>query len=1174
MPDMQTINGQPVYSATDLVGFLACEHLTNLEHAALTGLVARPMRPDPELDRIALRGIQHEERFRRDLEAAGHEVQAIHLDASIADQRVQLIEAAAETTEAMRRGVDVITQATLFDGSWRGHADFLRRVETRSNLGAWSYEVWDTKLARHTKGSAILQLSLYSALLGEVQGLMPERMHVALGGSAHAVESHRVADYAAYVRMVRADFLDTMSLDAAYPPSTQPDPVEHCDVCRWSDRCDAQRRAQDDLSLVAGISARQRRLLRERGVDSREALGRLPVPLSLDPPLKGSQRESMTRVREQARLQVEGERAVRPLYELLPPARDRDNALTADRGLTSLPAPSRGDLFFDMEGDPFAFEDGIDYLFGVLEPTAGDSNEAARFHAIWALDAVGEATLAAERTAFEAFIDLVMARLEADPQLHVYHYAPYEPTAMRRLMGRYATREAEVDGLLRAGVFVDLFRAVRQGVRASFESYSIKKIERLYGFTRAAEMRDANSSIVEFERWLERVDDNPDDQRVLDTIEAYNRDDCVSTWRLRDWLEERRAELEAHLGEPLPRPTPQPAEPGEALPAVLAEVQAVVDQLVVDVPEDEAERDPDQHARWLLAQLLNWHRREDKSAWRRYFELLAMTDEERIEDRDAIGGLTYEGTVGTVRRSAIYRFRFPPQEHHLKPGTQVVDETGQSPGTIVAIDDAGTVDLRRGLQAGVPAPSSLIPKEIIPTDALKGSLLAAGAAVVAQGIASSGPEWRAARDLLRRTPPRVGQVAGDALIAPGEHARDAARRLVAALDHSTLAVQGPPGSGKTTVGAQMVVDLVGRGKRVGVTANSHEVIGNLLSAIAAEGARRGVSVRIAQNAGSRGTPTFDAATPLDNDGVYNELTAHTVDVVGGTAWLWSREELRGSLDVLFIDEAGQLSLANTVAVSGAAANLVLLGDPQQLDQPLQGSHPPGAERSALGHLLGAHQTMPPHLGLFLDSTWRLHPDVCAYTSEAFYEGRLHPEPSTQQQALTGAGVLTGTGLRYMAVDHEGNASDSDEEASALAAALEALFRASSTAAAWRDTTGTPHAVSADDVLVITPYNAQVGLIEARLATVANSRVRVSTVDKFQGQEAPIAIYSMATSSADEAPRGMEFLYSLHRLNVASSRAQCLTVLVASPRLLRVRCRTPRQMRLANALARFVELARG
>jgi uncharacterized protein len=403
-------------------------------------------------------------------------------------------------------------------------------------------------------------------------------------------------------------------------------------------------------------------------------------------------------------------------------------------------------------------------------------------------------------------------------------------------------------------------------------------------------------------------------------------------------------------------------------------------------------------------------------------------------------------------------------------------------------------------------------------------------------------------------------VAGDE--SPGE----AARRIVMNLGPHSLAIQGPPGSGKSTIGAEMIVDLVAAGRRVGVTANGHRVIGSLLDKVVAAGARRGVPIRVGQKPGSRGEScTCTAARELPtNESVRDALAGSQVDVVGGTTWLWARPELAGLVDMLFIDEAGQMALANAVAVAQAADGLVLLGDPQQLDQPLQGSHPPGADRSALGHLLGPHATMPPDLGIFLERTWRLHPDICAYTSEVFYDGRLRPEPGREQQALNGVVPLDGVGIAFLPVVHAGNDNDSDEEASQIAEWLDGLIHGGST---WRDADGIIRAIGLEDVLVITPYNAQVRTIGAGL-----KGAKIGTVDKFQGQEAPIAIYSMATSAAEDAPRGMEFLYSLNRLNVATSRAKCLAVVVASPELLRVRCRTPRQMLLANALARLVEVA--
>jgi uncharacterized protein len=494
--------------------------------------------------------------------------------------------------------------------------------------------------------------------------------------------------------------------------------------------------------------------------------------------------------------------------------------------------------------------------------------------------------------------------------------------------------------------------------------------------------------------------------------------------------------------------------------------------------------------------------------------------------------------------------------------------TGKVPGAVVAIDPAArTLDLRRGPKADGPHPTSLVPRNYIDSAPLKESLLRLGEWVAASGVEGPG-EYAAARELLMRRPPRISDAptrVADPLFRDGETSLEAALRIAPQLDGAWLAVQGPPGSGKTYLGAEVAVELIRQGKKVGVTANSHRVIGHMLDKIAERAAERGISVAIGQKADTAGDCTSNAATPFGDAGdLLGALAAGDVNVAGGTCWLWSRPELASAVDVLIVDEAGQLSLANTIAVSPAADSLVLLGDPQQLDQPLQGSHPPGADASALGHILAAHSTMPPHLGLFQERTRRLHPDVCRFTSEAFYEGRLTSEEWLANQDLAGPGRLTGTGVRYEAVAHSGNRNESPEEAAVVADLVRELVHGGT----WTDEHGRVAPLSLDDVLVVAPYNAQVAEIARALPG-----ARAGTVDKFQGQEAPVSIYSMATSSAEDAPRGMEFLYSLNRLNVATSRARCLAVVVASPALIRVRARTPRQMQLANALCRFMELAR-
>ncbi|MDX6577105.1 MAG: hypothetical protein QOE96_3058, partial [Blastocatellia bacterium] len=929
---------------------------------------------------------------------------------------------------------------------------------------------------------------------------------------------------------------------------TYPDPVEHCRICDWSTVCDAQWRKDDHLSLVANISRNQRLALIAYGTETVAGLARLPVPP--EPKVEGIKDQAFANIHQQARLQVQGRAERRNIYELLVPPEP-------EKGLCSLPALSPGDIFLDFEGDQFTFEAGLEYLFGVL--TIANEGELV-YEPTWAMKP------AEEKRAFEKFMKKVMERRRLYPDMHIYHYGAYEETAIKRMAGQHSTCVDEVDELLRGEVLVDMFRAVRQGLRVSVESYSIKKLEQFYEYKRDVNLPDANLALQTFQTVLAFGPGEEDLDDIKTAIEGYNRDDCVSALRLRDWLERLRAELEEQVGAPLARPEPKEDAPSENLSEYLQRVRAIEERLTASLPENKETWTESQKATALLADLLEWHRREDKSKYWEYFNRCDYSDEEFISDRATLGGLVYVGEVEKVKKSTVHRYRFPLQDTTIERSLELRDPKTKKPtGELHAIDyEALTIDLKRGPSlADTPHPTALVPYDIINAKAMRESLLQLGGCVADHGIEGDG-SFAAAREILLRHAPRLKQ----RTLADFEtlYSLEAAKQIALSLDRTVLPIQGPPGSGKTFTGAHMIIELIKQGKKVGVTAVSHKVISNLLKGTCKAATEQEIDLKILQRCdGDDGYKHDFVKIAKGNPLVDQALANNEAQIVAGTVWLWSRPEMADSVDVLFVDEAGQMSLANVLAASPAADSIVLLGDPQQLDQPQRGVHPDGAEASALSHLLDEQKTITADRGLFLAESWRLHPDICAFTSDVFYESRLTSRPENSNQRLNVAGSIAGTGLRFVPVEHDANQSDSPEEVEKLAELVELLLRDDAT---WVDKESKVRRITLNDILIVTPYNAQVSLLLRRLPRGS----RVGTVDKFQGQEAPVVIYSMATSTPQDAPRGMEFLYSGNRLNVATSRAQCVTVLVASPLLFDVQCKTPRQMELANAFCRYLEMA--
>jgi predicted RecB family nuclease len=1141
---MKLVSSTIHLTPTDLSNHLGCKHLTELNRLLAMQRIAKPSWTDPALTVLAQRGAEHEQAYVDALRANGKTVANLNGQGPSA------------TFDAMKSGVDVIVQAELQDSGWNGRTDILYKVATPCDFGNWSYEVQDTKLSRNTRAGTILQLAVYSDMIGKMQGVHPEQMHVIKPGiSAETpfdMESFRYADFKAYYQRTKNTLTDVIERG---PQASYPYPVEQCHVCRWWKECDKKRHDDDHLSLVASIRSMHIGELEKQEIITLEQFAKRDHPLAVNP-ARGNN-ESYFKIHEQAKIQLQGRMENRLVYQLLP--------YDQGRGLSRLPQPSPGDIYFDIEGDPFYEALGLEYLFGYA--FLNDKGQL-EYEGAWAT------TRAEEKLAFGKFMSFVMERLKKNPGLHIYHFSPYEPSAIKRLSLRHTVHEADLDWLLRAERFIDLYAVVREGLRASVERYSLKDLERFTHYVRKVELPVASAARRTVEFALELNDRASLSSEILSTVEGYNADDCLATHALHQWLETLREDL-ARQQNDLHRPELKTGEANEKVAELDTRTKSLFNSLVTTLPEEPKAWSAMDHARWLLANQLDYFRRELKSAYWEYFYLHELSYEGALDERKAIAGLQYIGDapLKPKEKTPIHRYSFPPQEIGLKEGDKLFEIMKDEIGSVNAIsNEACVIEIKKTGKSKDIHPLCVHQKEVVGIDELANSLCDIANSVLEDGFESG--TYRASKDLLLKKRPRLKDQPLANILNPGEDLVEGSIRIAMDLQRSVLGIQGPPGSGKTYTGAMMILQLAQAGKTIGLTAPSHKVIINLLIKIHELSAQLNIPVALMHKA--KEGETLPAGIALAKDTKQALQGISDKKVVGGTAWLWSHNDARETLDYLFVDEAGQMSLAYVLAASRAAKNVILLGDPQQLEQPQKASHPEGADVAALSHLLDGQTTMPEEKGIFLGITRRLHPSITRFITEVFYDNRLRSMEGLERQglnftstpsSLTGGkpgAFPAGAGLFYVPVVHDGKQNRSEEEVRAIAAIVERL---TTTGVTWNSEKGRTVLITKEDILIVAPYNAQVAALAERLPG-----FRIGTVDKFQGQEAAVAIYSMTSSSAEEAPRGMSFLYNPNRLNVATSRAKCLCIIVASEKLFEADCRTVEQMRWINALCRYRELA--
>ncbi|MGI9461754.1 MAG: TM0106 family RecB-like putative nuclease [Alphaproteobacteria bacterium] len=1103
-----------IYSPSDLVTFLHCHHATFLDVRSFDQAI-KPAEPS-EMEKLLQEiGLQHEAAYLQYLISLGNKVVEIPKHHNL-QNRVKM------TFDAMRSGVDIIYQATFFSTTekngkhikWQGAADFLIKCNTPSDLGNFSYEVLDTKLARKPDPKHIMQLCAYSELLAQLQSTLPTQMYLLLGNNEKQV--FRLDDFYAYYQYAKRRFENYIP---NLPFDSYPEPCQYCDRCQWRDICNQRWEKDDHLIFIANIRRSQIHKLQAAGIGTVAALAMTKA----DSKIPDLNPETFARLRSQAMLQHHKSITGEDKYEII--------NFPSGKGFTRLPKPDDGDIFFDIEGDPLYLH-GLEYLFGIYYDKGGEM----QFEPFWAHDHKEE------KKTFERFMGFLATHLAKYPHCHIYHYNHYETTALKRLACRYATCEEQLDNLLRGKKFVDLYQVVRESMQTSEMGYSLKNLETFYKAQRVDNVATATDSIIIYNQWCKTHIDS-----LLDDIAKYNQEDCISTYLMRQWLLSLKPKSMAWSQIAL--------QNSVKLERKAWEIE--YEKYQTDLKR--GKKTPSLFDERLLY-LLEFHRREEKPQWWGSFDRQNKQPEELIDDIECLGGLELMGDAKQDKESLVYHYSFLAQEHKLRVGAYAVNTaTMENIGKIAAIDENNLIIKIKctAHKPALPNKLSIGPPPPINTQPLRSSIYS-----YADHILMPQQLPHVATELLNRNLPVIkGKTTHENIITSPNLTADALK-AIGGLDNSYLFIQGPPGAGKTYTSGCLIVDLIMRGKKIGVTSNSHKAIHNLLKQVEDIAIKKSVKFTGIKKATENNETVFKGKF-IHSETKYKNIDLNA-DLFAGTAWAFAHPHFTHHLDYLFIDEAGQVAIANVVAMTNATKNIILVGDQMQLGQPIQGTHPGEAGLSVLEFLLGDNATISPERGIFLPETRRMRQSICKFISDVFYDGRLTSHISTADRYLElKATDLPNEGIVVIPVDHKGCSQKSHAEGEIIKAKYQALLGQNFT-----DSDANQKTISEQDILVVTPYNMQVNY----LLSILPPKARVGTVDKFQGQEAPIVLISMVTSSAEDISRNIEFLYSKNRLNVAISRAQCLAVVVLNPTLLEIPCKNIEQIKLVNVFCRLYEYA--
>jgi uncharacterized protein len=1140
-------NNTLVFSPSDLITYMASPFASWMDHYHLCN--PGELTPDEDSDQLKMiqdEGNAHEAKELQKFYAEYPNLVAIEHTRDYA-------KALADTLAAMNSSSPLVYQAYLTHSEFAGWSDFV----ILDNDGR--YQVWDTKLARKPKPYYAIQLCCYTEMLRTLIGDDRVSDHYGLIlGTGERVQ-FRVADHFDYYLTLKESFLAMHSKDfTGISMSERPEPLPRAEHRRWTSYAEKYFIDADHLVQVAGMSAGNIKKLHAAGVTSVEQLAKIAVP---DVPAIAT--DTLHKLIRQAQLQVDTRNArmanpdAPPVFDIIPP----NPARNIVSGLTRLPEYDPADVYFDLEGYPLVVG-GLEYLWGACYY---DGNNIA-FRDWWAH------TSAQEKEAFESFIDWVYSRWKESPCMHIYHYAAYELNVVRRLSTRYSTRQDEVDELLRNDVFVDLYKVVAHSIVLGEDSYSIKRVERLYRSKakRDTDVATAGDSIVQYARYIETHGEERPSYReceILKGIRDYNEDDCVSTYELTVWLRNVAAAHGISLAQcSVARKEEDLGEKALENRRVIAERQKVELALQSQVADIAT----------TLADVIDFHRREEKPMWWAFFDRKTADPNELWLDPSCIEGVSQSGSPIPDKQSLIQTYTFDAsQECKLAPGSKtkvMFSHDTQFKCTVTALDTAnGSISLRLG-KASVakysggtyPPYGSLIPDEYVPTTNVQSALKD-----VCESYLSGVLSRSAEAILSRRAPAQLPQ-------QDGEQSADAALRIARGMNGDCLIIQGPPGTGKTYTAGFVINALLQDGKRVGITSNGHKAIMNLLRECGQTHQLHGIKVG---GDDIESDPIFQQHANLHYvDSTGDAINEYGGGVVGGTAWLFAREEWIDQLDYLFIDEAGQVSLANALAMSRCARNIVLMGDQMQLEQPIKGSHPGDASLSVLQYYLKDlsrsapmapvfHSVINPSAGLFLGVSRRMHPSVCSVISDLAYEGRLHAHEDCARQRLIlkqlpNALITKQHGIVFSHVEHEGNVQHSAEEVERIVAIADELIGTTYVA---KD--GTTREITLQDILFIAPYNAQVRALRDALGPDA----QVGSVDKFQGLEAPVCILSTCSSYGEYGARGLQFILDKNRINVAISRAQCLAVVVGDARIQNTPVSSIRELELVNNYCRIVRV---